>query len=581
MASQQTDVPPPIQHVPTAKEKKYDRQLRLWAASGQAALEEAHILLVNAGPGVTGVEALKNLILPGIGQFTIQDSALVTQSDLGVNFFLEEDSIGKPRAVETCKYLLELNPDVKGSAISEPLDTWISSGDVLRPYTLILIASPIRPDILAQISSYAQQNAISVFYQHSVGFYSHFSVILPPAFPIVDTHPDPTATTDLRLLKPWPALLDFAREKTNDLKSLSDIDLGHVPYILLLLYFLDEWRSTHNGEAPLSYKDKTAFRDHVRASGPPEEENFGEAAAAVLKTINLPKPSSSVLAVLDAPEAQNLSTASASFWFIASAISNFYKRHEQLPLPGSLPDMKARSADYIALQNIYKTKARQDCAEVTARVRQLEDHIGRSDRIPDSEIEQFCKLAAHIKLVRGSATPLALVQDPLTWTIHTAKDLLVKLPNPEFGLDEPSLLYVAFLAYDSFLGSHIDGMSGELRAPGANFQEADTDAEKLTGIAWKIFDAAIDATGSRLENPRYDTLRSMLRKICQELTRAAGGELHNIASLTGGIVAQEIIKVITRQYVPIDNTVLFDGITSKTTVLAILDVDDQSGVPAS
>jgi amyloid beta precursor protein binding protein 1 len=56
---------PPILHGPSEKEKKYDRQLRLWAASGQAALESANILLVNSGAGCVGVEALKNLVLPG------------------------------------------------------------------------------------------------------------------------------------------------------------------------------------------------------------------------------------------------------------------------------------------------------------------------------------------------------------------------------------------------------------------------------------------------------------------------------------------------------------------------------------
>jgi hypothetical protein len=56
---------PPVLQGPTAKEKKYDRQLRLWAASGQAALEDAHLLLINSGPGVIGVETLKNLVLPG------------------------------------------------------------------------------------------------------------------------------------------------------------------------------------------------------------------------------------------------------------------------------------------------------------------------------------------------------------------------------------------------------------------------------------------------------------------------------------------------------------------------------------
>lgn len=56
---------PPILSGPSEKERKYDRQLRLWAASGQAALESSNILLVNSGSGTVGVETLKNLVLPG------------------------------------------------------------------------------------------------------------------------------------------------------------------------------------------------------------------------------------------------------------------------------------------------------------------------------------------------------------------------------------------------------------------------------------------------------------------------------------------------------------------------------------
>jgi amyloid beta precursor protein binding protein 1 len=55
----------------------------------------------------------------------------------------------------------------------------------------------------------------------------------------------------------------------------------------------------------------------------------------------------------------------------------------------------------------------------------------------------------------------------------------------------------------------------------------------------------------------------------QEVARAKGGELHNISALTGGMVAQEVIKIITKQYIPIDNTCIFDGITSRTQVLRI------------
>lgn len=68
---------------------------------------------------MTGVETLKNLVLPGIGQFSILDSAVVSEADLGVNFFLDDTSLGKFRAEETVNLLQELNPDVKGTAITE------------------------------------------------------------------------------------------------------------------------------------------------------------------------------------------------------------------------------------------------------------------------------------------------------------------------------------------------------------------------------------------------------------------------------------------------------------------------------
>lgn len=83
------------------------------------ALENAHILLINSGAGVVGLETLKNLVLPGIGNFTIQDSAIVSEADLGVNFFLEEQQLGGYRAEHTCNLLKELNPDVDGHFITE------------------------------------------------------------------------------------------------------------------------------------------------------------------------------------------------------------------------------------------------------------------------------------------------------------------------------------------------------------------------------------------------------------------------------------------------------------------------------
>ena len=77
------------------------------------------MLLIGCTP--TGTAALKNLILPGIGSFTILDPRKVTAADKGANFFIDPDAEnGKSwRAEEAVKLLSELNPSAKGYARHE------------------------------------------------------------------------------------------------------------------------------------------------------------------------------------------------------------------------------------------------------------------------------------------------------------------------------------------------------------------------------------------------------------------------------------------------------------------------------
>lgn len=60
-----------------------------------------------------------------------------------------------------------------------------------------------------------------------------------------------------------------------------------------------------------------------------------------------------------------------------------------------------------------------------------------------------------------------------------------------------------------------------------------------------------------------------VEQAAQEVARAAGGELHDTSAVLGGMVAQEAIKIITKQYIPIDNTCIFDGISSRCQVLRL------------
>jgi len=117
---------------------KYDRQLRLWGAQGQRALGNTRVLSI--GTSSAGTETLKNLVLPGIGAFTVMDFVddnhdnndkqhgtnagptlgKVTEADASTNFFLPKhevnfDESSKTKAEAACKYLMELNPDVIGN----------------------------------------------------------------------------------------------------------------------------------------------------------------------------------------------------------------------------------------------------------------------------------------------------------------------------------------------------------------------------------------------------------------------------------------------------------------------------------
>ncbi|KAI0482113.1 hypothetical protein GGR56DRAFT_171059 [Xylariaceae sp. FL0804] len=529
---------PPLLHGPTDKEKKYDRQLRLWAASGQAALESANILLLNTGAGAVGVETLKNLVLPGIGKFTIADDALVNEADLGVNFFLDETCLGKPRSECCTKLLQELNPEVEGDWYPKKEGT-LDLRDVLENsqlFTLIIYTNPIRKEDLSIIEAYGNQHKTPLVAVHSAGFYSYFRVSLPGTFPIVDTHPEVEKTTDLRLLNPWPELVEFVKDMTKDIDSMDDHEHGHLPYVVILLHFLEQWRQSHDGENPTTFKAKAAFAKFVLEGARTNnseggEENFQEAAAAVNKNIKVPELDTGVEEVFNHPASDEVERHSG-FWVIAKAVKDFYEKHGCLPLSGSLPDMKARSSVYVKLQSIYKAKARKDAQEVLDMVR---GNPGGGS-IDPTEVEMFCKNARFVKLI-----------------------------NAKPKVNQLSEVYEAEKASDDAAEAMKEETDGAFSLPMSNlfiYLALAATAHNPAATAEEI----VDTVGKHLPEAA-NTERLLLA--AQEVARARGGELHNISALTGGMVAQETIKIITKQYIPVDDTCIFDGISSRCQVLRL------------
>lgn len=82
---------------------RYDRQVRLWGDEGQHSIQKSSVCML--GSSALATEILKNMVLPGVGRFCVIDDALVEATDLGQNFFLTADDVGRSRAAAVTKYL--------------------------------------------------------------------------------------------------------------------------------------------------------------------------------------------------------------------------------------------------------------------------------------------------------------------------------------------------------------------------------------------------------------------------------------------------------------------------------------------
>ena len=150
---------------------------RLWAATGQAALESASILVISGS--ATSTSILKNLVLPGIGQFTILDHTTVSPEDAGNNFFLDGyESIGKSRASEAVRLLSELNDGVNGKADMSDLKEILDNNPAYLGSFTLIIAHNLEKVLLDRLSQLLWSNFSNtpLVVVRSAGFLAEFFI---------------------------------------------------------------------------------------------------------------------------------------------------------------------------------------------------------------------------------------------------------------------------------------------------------------------------------------------------------------------------------------------------------------------
>ncbi|TPX48569.1 hypothetical protein SeLEV6574_g01971 [Synchytrium endobioticum] len=496
------------QQAPTAKQQKYDRQLRIWKAHGQAALESAKICLINAT--ATGTEILKNLILPGIGSFTILDSKVVTGSDVGNNFFLEERSIGKSRAQCAVDLLRELNEDVQASADDrDPVELIDSRPEYFTQYTLV-IAVGLPEKAITKLADTLWAANIPVVVVRLVGFMACIRLAVKEHV-VVESHPE-NPVFDLRLDQPFPELRDFAL--TFEFDTMDSMSYSHIPWIAILLRALQDYKNKHNDIIPTRAQMREFIERHYKRTDVNDLENFDEAAANAWRALVKTSIRTNTAEVLKMASDMKLLSSTNDFWFVSRAVNDFVQNEGggMLPLPGNVPDMKADTRKFVDLQFVYRNKARHDASIIRSRVDKLLALAGRS---------------------------AASISDEDEYTSPDLKKLDQLLEDADSNLK----YYIIFRAVDLFYETHS-------YYPGV--AEYETDVPKLK----KATQTVLTKMGLVGKSIKDDDI--------QEIVRAGGSELHTMAAILGGAVSLEVIKLITHQYVPLNNTTIINMIKAQT-----------------
>ncbi|CCI49847.1 unnamed protein product [Albugo candida] len=514
------------------KSTKYDRQLRLWGPEGQEKLENTHVLLVNAS--ATGCEALKNLVLPGIGKFTIVDNQNITIAECSRNFFVSHSDLGSSRASSATRNLLELNPEVHGQFEMMDLNTTLTEDSFLKQFQIV-IGSQLCDHEIQLLSKHCYEHSIPLIIANTVGLLGYCRLQVAQHI-ILDIKPDPPQF-DLRLDCPFPTLLGFASQL--NLSDLSSIDHAHVPYIVILLQAMERWQELHEDRIPKTLAEKNEFKNLIKSmSRKPcgEEVNFTEAVDNSHKAYSLTEIPEDAKKVLELAETKKLSTsdlsnptAEAMFWILAKAVQDFRNYNNgRLPLAGIIPDMTAATEYYVTLQQLYRTKAQSDAEQVAhfAHKRAEIDDLPISS-LSLERIAEFCKKANCVAMLQTKS----IVQE------FEAPDFSDIDWEDEDPLQSPLIWYFCFRAVLLFL-------SQLQRPPGATTE----DQEWLLNHAHQL---AIKSD-MKTHLPNSDHIR--------EISRFASSEPHNIAALIGGIASQEAIKLITGQFMPINHTYLYNGI---------------------
>ena len=464
--------------------------------------------------------------------------------------------MGKNRAEVTCSLLLELNPDVQGAFDKSNFSSKLAgeASQYFSSFSLI-IASNLEESLLTKLSNVCDSLSLPLVSIRAYGSIGLCRLQLSE-HEIIESKPTPDVP-DLRIMQGFEELYEYCHSV--DLESLSDMDHAHMPYIVILTKALQEWKKT-NANPPSNGEERAQFKQIVMGMvryphliGTEDEEmNFTEAANEIFQTFRRRDLPEFVF------EERNLSAMKlTAFSVLVEALRIFHAESGgSVPLNGTIPDLTSTTALFVKIQNVYQQRATKDRSRIREILQSLEtmttDNPYPFPTISDELIDIFCKNVYNLRLL--STTTIS--SEISTLNLESISEAV--MDTYEDAPQTPILWYLALRAADRFY------MKSN-RYPGEVTEDVERDAEavwlELQSIAEECSVGSKDPGELEEDGFVMPSVKNLLTKDhALEITRFGASEIHNIAALIGGIASQEVVKIITQQYVPTNNTYVHNGI---------------------
>lgn len=564
---------------PDHEKARFDRSERLWGAEAQKLLRTGHAVLLGATP--VGCETMKNLVLPGLGFWTVVDNQAVTKRDLGTNFFLEQADLGKNRAEATVAVLQELNDLTRGVADTRSIQAVVDDVAFFQGKNLVVASSDVTRSQLIALGNLLKGKGVPIVHATANGMFGTIRIQADDQF-VIHAHPGmDTIVHDLRAMQPFPALKAFFDRYDPRDKSLTVRDYAHLPWFLVVNWALREWQKQNNHGADVFPKGGAQWRQlhpiilswtriYSRQDAGQHDQNADEATAAEQQMAREQLPDSFLDArdnsgvgleiynrnfpelkeILTHSKCQNPSKGDHDFWFLAHGLMKWREANGNLmPISGTIPDFTATTEMYRELQAIFKAEALQNAKDIHAFTTAALKAAGRAEtEIPFEDAQVF---AAHAWELRHVTYPTFEQEHTPSEVFPIATDGSKKWTNTGLEAFKWFIAHRAALLFRDKKGRH----------PGAASTVAEITASTDGDLAeMKTLCKEIMVDGSNVDE---------LEPYLKEWIRGGGGEIVTISSIIGATASQECIKLIQRHRVPMTHTLLFDGIENFYTTIGM------------